>query len=43
MEVLIIGGTRFLGRALVNAARTAGHRVTLFNRNRSTPDLFFFL
>ena len=40
MEILIIGGTRFLGRALVNAARTAGHRVTLFNRNRSAPDLF---
>ena len=40
MELLIIGGTRFLGRSLVDAARAAGHRVTLFNRGRSNPDLF---
>ncbi len=40
MELLIIGGTRFLGRALVDAARATGHRVTLFNRGRSNPDLF---
>lgn len=40
MDILIIGGTRFLGRALVDAARAAGHRVTLFNRGRSNPDLF---
>ena len=40
MEFLIIGGTRFLGRALVEAAHAAGHRITLFNRGRSNPDLF---
>lgn len=40
MELLIIGGTRFLGRALVDAARAAGHRVTLFNRGRSNPNLY---
>ena len=39
MELLIIGGTRFLGRALVDAALAAGHRVTLFNRGRSNPEL----
>lgn len=40
MNILIIGGTRFLGRALVNAALARGHRLTLFNRGQSNPDLF---
>lgn len=38
MQILIIGGTRFIGRHLVNAALDRGHTVTLFNRgNHSTP------
>lgn len=40
MKILIIGGTRFLGRHLVNSARARGHEVTLFNRGQSNPDLF---
>ena len=40
MEVLILGGTRFLGRHLVEAALARGHRVTLFNRGKSNPGLF---
>ena len=40
MNILIIGGTRFLGRHLVEAARARGHHVTLFNRGKSNPDLF---
>src|ERR1043166_8910382 len=32
MNILIIGGTRFLGRHLVTAAEERNHRVTLFNR-----------
>ena len=32
MNLLIIGGTRFLGRHLVTAARARKHEVTLFNR-----------
>lgn len=32
MKILILGGTVFLGRALVNSALAAGHEVTLFNR-----------
>jgi len=40
MRLLILGGTVFLGRHLVNAARARGHAVTLFNRGRSRPDLF---
>lgn len=40
MKLLVIGGTRFLGRAIVNFALAAGHEVTLFNRGQSNPDLF---
>ena len=40
MNLLIIGGTRFLGRAIVDAALTANHQVTLFNRGKSNPDLY---
>lgn len=32
MNLLIIGGTKFLGRHLVNAALSCDHQVTLFNR-----------
>lgn len=34
MRVLIIGGTVFLGRHVVDAAVEAGHHVTLFHRGR---------
>jgi 2'-hydroxyisoflavone reductase len=40
MDLLILGGTRFLGRHLVEAALWEDHRVTLFNRGLSGPDLF---
>jgi 2'-hydroxyisoflavone reductase len=40
MRILIIGGTRFLGRHLVEAALACGHEVTLFNRGKSNPNLF---
>ncbi|UCC53868.1 MAG: NAD-dependent epimerase/dehydratase family protein [Anaerolineaceae bacterium] len=40
MKLLILGGTRFLGRAIVAAALARGHRVTLFNRGQSNPELY---
>ncbi len=40
MRILILGGTVFVGRHLVEAALDRGHRVTLFHRGRSRPDLF---
>ena len=40
MRILIIGGTRFLGRHLVEAALERSHEVTLFNRGKSNPGLF---
>ena len=35
VDVLVIGGSVFVGRAVVNRALAAGHRVTVFNRGRS--------
>jgi 2'-hydroxyisoflavone reductase len=40
VRILIIGGTRFVGRHLVEAALEGGHEVTLFNRGKSNPGLF---
>ncbi|NJN19836.1 MAG: hypothetical protein HC822_28170 [Oscillochloris sp.] len=40
MHILILGGTVFLGRHLVESARTRGHAVTIFTRGRNNPDLF---
>ncbi|MGI9025441.1 MAG: SDR family oxidoreductase [Burkholderiaceae bacterium] len=40
MKILIIGGTLFLGRHLVEAALAGGHKVTLFNRGTTNPGLF---
>ena len=40
MRVLILGGTKFLGRAIVEAALAREHDVTLFNRGRTNPELF---
>ena len=40
MDLLVLGGARFLGRHLVEAALGRGHRVTLFNRGESNPGLF---
>ena len=40
MRLLVIGGSKFLGRHVVDAARTAGHSLTLLNRGRTNPTLF---
>ena len=40
MKLLILGGTQFLGRHLVEQALSGGHEVTLFNRGQTAPDLF---
>jgi 2'-hydroxyisoflavone reductase len=39
-RILILGGTGFVGPAIVDAARARGHAVTLFNRAKSNPALF---
>jgi len=40
MKLLILGGTRFLGRNLVEIALAQGHEITLYNRGKTNPDLF---
>jgi 2'-hydroxyisoflavone reductase len=40
VKLLVLGGTRFLGRHLVEAALARGHEATLFNRGRTAPALF---
>ncbi|HZT16974.1 MAG TPA: NAD-dependent epimerase/dehydratase family protein [Gaiellaceae bacterium] len=40
MRILVLGGTQFLGRHVVEHALARGHEVTLFNRGRTRPDLF---
>jgi 2'-hydroxyisoflavone reductase len=40
MRLLILGGTQFVGRYLVEEALARGHTVTLFNRGRTHPELF---
>ena len=40
MKLLVLGGTKFLGRHLVEPALARGHEVTLFNRGRLNPELF---
>lgn len=39
MRILVLGGTRFVGRAIVEAALSRDHDVALFNRG-THPDLF---
>ena len=40
MKLLVLGGTKFLGRAAVKSALDRGHDVTLFNRGETNPELF---
>jgi 2'-hydroxyisoflavone reductase len=40
VKLLVLGGTKFLGRAVVEAALARGHEVTLFNRGETNPELF---
>ncbi len=38
MRMLFIGGTRFVGRGMAEAALAAGHEVTLLHRGKTNPD-----
>jgi 2'-hydroxyisoflavone reductase len=40
MRILVLGGTQFLGRHVVERALEHGHEVTLFNRGQTRPELF---
>jgi len=40
LDILVLGGTAFLGPAFVDCALERGHSVTLFNRGRTNPHLY---
>jgi 2'-hydroxyisoflavone reductase len=40
MKLLVLGGTKFLGRHAVAAALAARHEVTIFTRGQTNPELF---
>jgi 2'-hydroxyisoflavone reductase len=40
MKLLVLGGTKFLGRHAVDAALAGGHDVTIFTRGQTNPELF---
>jgi 2'-hydroxyisoflavone reductase len=40
VRLLLLGGPRFLGRAIADAALGRGHELTFFNRGTTNPDLY---
>ena len=40
MRILVLGGTSFVGRAVVERAQSGGHALTLFSRGRTGTELF---
>ncbi len=40
MNILVLGGTQFVGRAIVDQLLAKDHEVTLFHRGKTNPDLF---
>jgi len=40
MRILVLGGTIFVGRHIVESALQKGHEITLFNRNKHNPHIF---
>ena len=43
MKILVLGGTSFVGRHLVEAAEKRGHEVVLFNRGKTNSTVFSHL
>ena len=39
VKLVLLGGPRFLGRAVADAALARGHELTFFNRGRTSPEL----
>lgn len=40
LNILFMGGTGFIGPHMVRAVAALGHKMTLFNRGKTNPDLF---
>ena len=40
LDILVLGGTGFIGPHEINYARARGHNITMFNRGQTAPDMF---
>jgi nucleoside-diphosphate-sugar epimerase len=40
LKILLLGGPRFLGRAVADAALARAHELAFFNRGQTSPDLY---
>ena len=40
VRLLLLGGPRFLGRAIADSALARGHELTFFNRGTTNPELY---
>jgi 2'-hydroxyisoflavone reductase len=40
MYILLIGGPKFMGRAVIDSALARGHQITTFNRGQTNPELY---
>jgi 2'-hydroxyisoflavone reductase len=40
LRLLLVGGPKFVGYALIEAALARGHKITTFNRGQTNPDAF---
>ncbi|MEJ2129774.1 MAG: NAD-dependent epimerase/dehydratase family protein [Woeseiaceae bacterium] len=40
LNILVLGGTGFIGPHEINYAKSRGHTVTMFNRGKTAPDMF---
>jgi len=40
VRLLVLGGPRFLGRGIADAALERGHDITFFNRGKTNPELY---
>lgn len=40
LDILVLGGTGFIGPHEINYAKARGHRITMFNRGKTAPGMF---
>ncbi len=40
LDILVLGGTGFIGPHEINYARARGHSITMFNRGKTAPGMF---
>ena len=40
LDILVLGGTGFIGPHEINYAKSRGHNITMFNRGKTAPGMF---